>query len=463
MKRRLIILVVLIVALSMMLSSCSPSSNVYLSQGEGWYMGFGSQIIDIPKNDEPLYIAGYKNGREIEGVLDHPCANAVWADTGDGGVLLVGIDSVGVSNKTVENIRDELSGFCRETGCVSVNVYATHTHAGIDTMGLWGPVAVDGKNTDYMTNLVNAAAAAAREAYEDRTEGALYFGSAETEGLLYDSRRPIEFDRAVCQLRFEPVDTSEDGIRLISYSAHAESLRGDNTMLSRDFPGALADIIKEKSGDDVMYLPGAIGGLIMTRELVSPFDAEENMRLTAQLLSEEVLSIDDETALTANLAVSNMKIKLPLDNTYFFFGKFLGILDNQTERGKSETGYVIKSELGVLTLGEVTIALIPGEIFPELVSGEGLSEGDPEPLVEIAQRHGVQKLLTLGLCNDEIGYIIPPGNFLLNEEVPYIETVEDVFGEDHYEETNSMGKNTARIIAEAFEQSLMVQNEKTKE
>ena len=39
-------------------------------------------------------------------------------------------------------------------GCAAVNVYATHTHAGPDTLVLWGPVGADGKNAAYMEALV---------------------------------------------------------------------------------------------------------------------------------------------------------------------------------------------------------------------------------------------------------------------------------------------------------------------
>ena len=148
---------------------------------------------------------------------------------------------------------------------------------------------------------------------------------------------------------------------------------------------------------------------------------------------------------------------MPLDNTLFFFYKFLGVLGNETSRGKSDTGYMIHSELGVLSLGSVTLALIPGEIFPELVSGQGLSDGDPEALKSIAARYGVERLLIVGLCNDELGYIIPPSDFLLNDELPYIESTKDSEGENHYEETNSIGKEAAACIAKAFESALKKQ------
>ena len=458
-KRIKILVITLIMLLSMLFTSCatlrSHYEDTYASTGGSWHMGFGSSEISLPTDgNASLYIAGYQNGQQIEGVLDLPRANAVWMDTGKSGILLIGIDCVALGSGTVAEIRNRLQTFCQSVGCVSINIYATHTHAGLDTLGLWGPVAVDGKNTYYMENLMNAAVYAAKEAYEDRSAGMLYYGSAIPEDLLYDSREPAEYDPAIHQLRFVSEDSTKHGIRLISYGAHAESLRGDNRMLSRDFPGALSDIVEASCGDRLLFMPGAIGGLIMTRELLEPFDAEANMIATAERMANAILSITDEEKLAPSLRYSRVSLGIPLDNTFFFFAKFLGILDNAICEGASDTGYLLKSELGVLSVGSVAFALIPGEIFPELVNGRGLTDEDPEALMSIASRYGVEKLLILGLCNDEIGYIVPPSNFLVNDELPYIETVTDSTGENHYEETNSLGKRTAELIAVAFEQAL---------
>ena len=196
----------------------------------------------------------------------------------------------------------------------------------------------------------------------------------------------------------------------------------------------------------------------MTKELIEPFDAEENMRATARILADAALSVTEEMPLSPTLALSRVYMDIPLDNTFFFFAKFLGILNNKIKEGESETGYLIQSELSVLSLGSVSLALIPGEIFPELVSGRGLSTGDPEALEHIASRYNVEKLLIVGLCNDELGYIVPPGDYLLNSDMPYLETVTDSKGENHYEETNSVGIQVAEIIASSFEKALQQQN-----
>ena len=454
MKKILIFLCALCLLLPL-LCACAQENDALKTTGDAWYMGFGSAEIALPTDsDQPLYIAGYHAGREITGVLDLQRASAIWMDTGAGGVLLIGVDCVGLGIDTVNAIRAQLQGFCKQTGCVSVNVYATHTHAGVDTLGLWGPAAIDGKNDAFMQNLIDAAVSAAEQAYDDRSEGVLYYGSALPEDLLYDSREPIEYDPNLYQLRFAPHDEAQNGIRLLSYSAHAESLRGANTLLSRDFAGAVVDSVKQATGDDAMFLPGAIGGLIMTRELVEPFDAVENMRKTADILTDAVLSIQSEEILTPALGIARTELEIPLDNTLFFYYKFLGILGNEISRGDSDTGYVLHSELGVLQLGKVTLCLMPGEIFPELVSGKGLDRHDPIPLCEIAADHGAQKLLIVGLCNDELGYIIPPSNYLLHPETPYMDTITDATGENHYEETNSTGIATAQIIADAFAKAL---------
>ena len=74
-----------------------------------WRAGFGQREIPLPENAGPLYIAGYRNGYEITGVLDLPRATAVWLDCGGAGVLLIGVDCVGLSRAYVEQLRASLA------------------------------------------------------------------------------------------------------------------------------------------------------------------------------------------------------------------------------------------------------------------------------------------------------------------------------------------------------------------
>lgn len=437
----------------------SYQAETYTSDGDSWYFGFGRRkILPDENNDQPLYIAGYNSGVEITDVLDYCEARAVWLDTGKEGILLIGVDCVALGSGTIAQIRENLAGI---PNCTAINIYATHTHAGIDTLGLWGPVAINGKNDAYMEALIHAATEAGQEAAANRTAGTLYFGQVETQSMYRDSRDPQVFDANLYQLRFSSND-GRCGLRLFFYGAHAESLRGDNTLLSRDFPGLLCDNVTNATGDDTMFFPGAIGGLIMTKEFVhAEFNAVENLQITADKLVAYALSIEQSTEqeIPPTLAWSRKEFVVPMDNTGFLLYKALGILNNKAVTADSATGYGVETELAILMLDNLALTLIPGEIFPELVYGGEYGDANPEnenpvPLCQIAEQYGIEKLLVVGLCNDEIGYIVPPSDFLVNEKMPYLERIKDYKGEDHYEETNSIGPECANVIADTFDSVL---------
>ncbi len=450
----LVLLFVFMVGISPAAAESECMSGTY------WHFGFGRRQIRFEEDKVgDLYIAGYNNGVRITGVLDHCEARAVWLDAGGAGVLLIGIDCVALDSSTIEEIRNELADI---PDCMCINVYSTHTHAGPDTLGLWGRIGFNGKNAAYMNALKAAAAEAARDAADVRKPAELYYGKVRTRDMYRDSRMPIVYDENLYQLRLQACDGGA-GLRLLFYGAHAESLRGDNTLLSRDYPGRLCDNIHAATGDDAMFFPGAIGGLIMTRLFVNdmPAGAVENMHVTGDKLFEYALSIGskDERILKPGLRHAYCSFDVPLDNPVFLTYKLLGILNNKAVPGKSATGFCVQSELSMIMLDDVALLLIPGEIFPELVSGEAYGNSNPagvnpRPLKDIAGEYGIDELLIIGLANDELGYIIPPSDFLLNDKLPYINRITDANGEDHYEETNSVGPACAGRIAEALDSVL---------
>lgn len=372
MKKRILAALLAAVLCLTLLAGCKQQTGAGTasSAGDRWYYGFGvREILPSADSSQPLYIAGYNSGLEIAGVLDYCQAWALWLDTGGEGVLIIGIDCVGLASGTVEQIRQGLQDI---PNCAAIHVYSTHTHAGADTLGLWGPVGVDGKNDDYMAALVTAAVEAGREAAASRRAGRLYFGQVETVDMYRDSRDPQVYDANLYQLRLESEDGSA-GVRLYFYGAHPESLRGDNALLSRDYAGLLCDRVTRATGDDTMFFPGALGGLIMTRSFVenTGTQAVDNLNITAAKLVGYALSItsDMERELSPRLAVSRQVFTVPLDNTAFLLYKTLGILENKAVAADSATGYGVETELSVLLLDGVAVALLPGEIFPELVYG----------------------------------------------------------------------------------------------
>lgn len=451
----------LIAAAAITLTGCSRADDTeyhdLTPSSPSWNIGFAYEEIIPPETSSPLYIAGYNSGVEIDGILDYQRANAVWLDAGGDGILLIEIDCVAISNENVNKIRNLLADFCRETGCAAVNVAATHDHAGIDTFGLWGEVAAEGKNPEFSAELIECCVKAAGNAYNDRRSGELYYGTIKTENMLRDSRDPQVYDETMYQLRFVPDDGSP-ALRMISYTAHAESLRGANTALSRDYPGRMSDTINEQTGDRTIFMPTTVGGLLMTKEFIEPFDAVENMHYTGDRLAEYALNTDNWQIVEPSLSYARTGITVPLDNTAFMYYRFLGILDNKTAKGDGETGYSLISEMSLIKIGNISYLLIPGELFPELLIGgydmniaASPEYENPVPIAETAKKYGIENLIVIGLANDELGYIIPPYDFILNKDAPYLTNAYDALNRRHYEETNSCGRHTAEVIADGAE------------
>lgn len=113
--------------------------------------------------------------------------------------------------------------------------------------------------------------------------------------------------------------------------------------------------------------------------------------------------------------------------------------------------YAVKTEVGYLKLGELEVACIPGEIYPELVLGKvpdpaprgaDFPDAPVEPAV-YKQLKGKHRML-IGLANDEIGYILPKRQW--DEKSPFTYGLKS----RPYGEVNSLGPETAPLLCEAF-------------
>ncbi len=418
---------------------CASQKNDILLLGEG-------EADIILDENETRYVAGFKSGLAADGIADVLKVKAVSIRQGNKLYMLLSVDCIALASGTVDDLRDCILDELPEHA--EIHIISTHNHAGTDTLGLWGLTGVDGKNEHDMESLKKAAAAAGRYAYDDMRSGKFYFSSVDCTDMIEDTRKPIVYDGNAYIFRFVPDDGSVD-TRLLLFPSHAESLGGENTKISADFPAYIAKTISEKTGGRTLYFPGAIGGLLRTVTLAE--DSMENCRLTGEAIAERILSSDTETLLDSTITIYTENVTVPCDNTLFRGMKFLGVLENKVT---SMFGNVsIHTTVSLLKIGDKKVLLLPGEIFPELVYGTDSTfvpvnkdKEDPVPLTDILG----DDLLVIGLCDDEIGYIVPPSDFLLDENAPYLTTPpRDHNDENHYEETNSAGENTAWAIEKA--------------
>ena len=158
-------------------------------------------------------------------------------------------------------------------------------------------------------------------------------------------------------------------------------------------------------------------------------------------------------------------ISVPLANPLYRAARMMGVLkrdghkwngDFETigepivqDNGKDTPAAV--TEVAYVQLGDVHLAAIPGEIYPELVYGRCQDPADPaadfpdaplEPAV-VDVLPG-KKMLLVGLANDELGYIVPKRQW--DERPPF------AYGhkEAQYGEGNSCGPLMAPILLEAL-------------
>ena len=430
------------------------------------YFTVGFAKADVMPDDldkKKYYVAGYKAFNPATGVLDPMTVSAVWIDdnSGRGGVVFVSGDNVGFMKHDVSLMKKSLEGFCKATGCRSINIMSTHDHAGIDTMGYWGPLPKTGRDEGFMKLVRDQVKSVGEAAYDDRRDGSLYYGDKEAPEIQRDSRPPQVFSKTLTRLRFVPNDGSRE-IYMLNFASHSESMLGNNSLVSADFPCYIRREILEKCGAETIYFVGAIGGLIRLKEL-DP-DNIQSTKIAGKVLAETAMSIDNDRKLRPMVNVLKQEFYVPAENLLMLAAVKIGIMKAEKHAVPgTPLGWALKTEMTYFNIDGLQMVLIPGELFPEVAYGGYMSaeesalglgpEVNPRPLTEIAND---DKLLVFGLANDEIGYMVPPNDFLLDDVMPYIDGGHDSTGRRHYEETNSLGPQIVPTIGRVFESMMNI-------
>lgn len=447
-----------------------PVATPTVIRGEKFRMGFARRDInpDLSLKDRTYYIAGHGSGHVMDGTISPVYVHAVWIDCGgDDGMIWISADIVGLTNIEVSVIRERIYASSVIKGCRAVNFSSTHSHSGIDTVGYWGKanlvsIPSNGKVPEYMELLFSRAVEAAEEAYLNRRPGRLYSGRTEVPGGLYTKRKFADKHEILTRLRFAPDDGGNE-IWIMNFGGHPNSLGGANRKLSGEYPYFMREQIKAEAGADVLYCIGAIGGMDCA-EYDGSDEPLDRVKYQAKLLADAAMKTENETELSPELKILRQQFYIPVCNNVLTLLAILGTMSFKAYPCReSDTGIAMKSELTYMSIGSHKFLLLPGENFVNTVYGgymdaehstTGMSpEINPLPLCEIA---GDPDMTAVGVTNDMTGYVVPPNDFVLNPTQPYLNGTKDRFGDNHYHETNSMGPDTQKVIADTF--AMMVEN-----
>jgi hypothetical protein len=436
-----------------------------LLAGEGAELSFGfaKRVITPRLGEEPVLMAGFDNDRRATGVHDDLWARAVAVSDGRERVVVVSVDLIGVFLADVEKARALLR---QRAGEVALVVCSTHNHQGPDTMGLWGPGRfTSGVDPEYLDRLRRAIVDTAAEALDRLEPARLVLARTAAPTLIVDSRLPEVIDDEMVVLQA----LTEDGRSLgtvVRWSSHPEALGGENTLITADFPHYLNRRLEETLGGTAVFLVGSIGGLMtpLGLELTDgtgrtiPPDSFAFARAVGGRAAEaaiEALRTSGQPSRSGAVEYRGRRVFVPLENRLFRLAMFLGVLDRTVysdgEPATAALGDDLRTEIGLLRIGDVEALCVPGEIYPELVIGGIQDPQDPGADFKDASREppleGMLKSqyrLVIGLANDEIGYILPRSQW--DTEPPFAYGREEA----QYGEINSVGPSAAPILTEAF-------------
>lgn len=348
----------------------------------------GAATVDITPR-EPIYMAGYRILKTSEGVHDPLCAHAVALRRGDVTCVLVGCDLIGLHHYQVEAIRARIGADPR----TAVLVACTHDHAGPDTLGMWGlPPLVSGLDDDYVASALDGIAAAARQALAGLAPARVRWGrvTAPAHGLSRNKRRPALIDRRVTALAFDRADDGAPIATLVHFACHPELLGSANTILSADFPAAIYTTVAAARPAPVVFLNGALGGMVTTEQRERSFAEAERIGTQLGRLALGALRGGQPLRGPLDLAFSQRRILVPMQNWRMHLGDVFGVWG---PRPFVDGGYT-PSEVMAIRLGPLVLLTAPGEALPQLgFQLTALATGDP--------------VLLVGLGNDELGYLIP--------------------------------------------------------
>jgi hypothetical protein len=327
-----------------------------------------------------------------------------------------------------------------------------------------------------------------------------------------DLRPPYVTDNGVRFAVFKTIDNKQVIGSVVNWGNHVETLWRNNQMISADFVGYIRDELSKRIGGTTLYITGNVGA-VTTPEYEPEvfFNQEKNeyeiINITtgvtyngmvyygatdismdtsnsavnfekawaqgsaiAKAVADEVISgnIDLEAEPKINVykeyEPGKVTFELPIENSKFALMYLIGIMDRQGREDENGTLWVT-TEMNLLTLGNLWILTIPGELYPEIAVGgiyvpndipnasevgdyyselptdknnSSLKAAVETPPLRFLMKGKVNMIMNLG--NDHLGYMIPKSQW--DEKEPFM------LGYDKapYGEENSIGPNAAGTI-----------------
>ncbi len=325
-------------------------------------------------------------------------------------VAIVGADLFGMSKSEVDPIEVEL----RQQGIDHLVLASSHNHAAPDTIGIYGffPAAY----VKFIHERIRDGVLEAKRRLRPvkrwiAASDELPLDGARVEGLIRNARNPGLIDPQLAVMQAIGED-DRPIVTFVHFACHVEGLATGVLEASADFPGYLCDSLASDVGGQVIFLNGALGGMV-SGDTISR--THEQAKIAGERFAREAKRILGFASPPAEMpfTFTRHRLEIPLTNAkLILFTKMSG--RRQLIHGR------IATELFHMRIGEAELLTVPGELLPELS-------------FEILERMRGYPRLIVGLANDQLGYMLPGYDF----------------NADQYEESMSLGPAAGPMVVAA--------------
>ena len=395
--------------------------------GGGYRVGVAERAINPGADGKfqggKVYLGGYGFGanpvtgeRAADGILgDGIHVRALAVSDGKDSFAIADMETQGWFTATkdgpygIVDMRREVE---RRTGgalkATQVVVQSDHTHAGPDTIGVWGGVPVS-----YRKMIVDRTVDAIVEAFQSQRPGTLYYGTAPGRDLLsnqFDYDEPnkyVDSDVRVLQAR-DP--SGKPFATLLNFSAHTTVLGGSNKKVSGDWVQAANPLMAERFGGETLTVVATLGrtqpadrgcdaaplppsGPVRDLCSIRAYAEQVVARAEDAAVAAKPLSGDPVVAARSYLIQDVASSGLIMGLNYA--GDPAGVPLNRALTPPWLTGNVLGTVTSSARVGDVLLSTFPGEAYPQIAR-------------EISTRVPARGHMTAGLAQDQLGYLIAP-------------------------------------------------------
>ena len=297
-----------------------------------------------------------------------------------------------------------------------VIIGANHSHAGPDTLGVWG-----GVPTEYLQFIKEQTIGAIADAWGARKDATLWFGTAEANPGGDDNLISNQFGD-------DPANTSMDSelrvlqardsdgnafATMLNLSAHPTVMGGDNTLVSADWPGPAAVDLAARFGGEAVVVEGAIGrsqpndGPSFNSTECGPKEDLARDYCAVEHYAGRVVARGADALATAQpltgATVVDGHSYLIVDAGHnaillgaMVAGSAIGVPIQRSILPPWSAGNLIGTVTFSARIGDLLFSGGPGELYPQI------------PATVRAATPGIKGHFVFGLAGDTLGYIIAP-------------------------------------------------------